>query len=405
MVDGRVHRMTELFGRLAPGQTLDAARAELRAVHGAIVKEHPEAYSAQADFRIDAKNLRDEIISPARTILLILLAASALVFIVACSNVANLILARSVRREGELAVRAALGASTGALRRTLARRKSPALRRRRRAGGAHRAADGGRALALRVTLLGARARRHRRRDAALGRRRPGGCRRGAARVRAPAAVGGRGQRDGAGGRKRPAHLRHESPSARLCGDADRRLVRAGRGRGHAHHHPLRIAAAADRVQGQRAGGERADRVVHAQTGGGHRLLPGNDPPNLRVARCRARRERHGRAVAGSRILRGAVHGRGVSEGERRRRSSGEVPNRFAGILRNDWRADHRRPRLRRERSARRREGGDGQREPGPSHVPRHGCGEPPADVDRPGDEVHRRQHRTAPDRRCRSRHR
>ena len=44
MVDGRVHRMTELFGRLAPGPDLDAARAELRAVHGAIVKEHPEAY-------------------------------------------------------------------------------------------------------------------------------------------------------------------------------------------------------------------------------------------------------------------------------------------------------------------------------------------------------------------------
>jgi predicted permease len=119
MVEGRVHRMTELFGKLAPGATLDAARAELRAVHTAIVKEHPEAYQTQADFRIDAVNLRDQIISPARTILLVLLAASALVFIVACSNVANLILARSVRREGELAVRAALGAGTGALRRTL----------------------------------------------------------------------------------------------------------------------------------------------------------------------------------------------------------------------------------------------------------------------------------------------
>jgi putative ABC transport system permease protein len=119
MVDGRVHRMTELFGRLAPGAGLETARAELRAVHGAVLEEHPEAYQTQADYRIDAVKLRDQIISPARTILLVLLAASVLVFVVACSNVANLILARSVRREGELAIRAALGAGTAALRRTL----------------------------------------------------------------------------------------------------------------------------------------------------------------------------------------------------------------------------------------------------------------------------------------------
>jgi putative ABC transport system permease protein len=119
MVQGRVHRMTELFGRLAPDADLEAVRAELRTVHGAIVKEYPEAYSPKANFQIDAKLLRDQIVSPARTVLLVLLAASALVFIIACSNVANLILARSVRREGELAIRAALGATRGALRRTL----------------------------------------------------------------------------------------------------------------------------------------------------------------------------------------------------------------------------------------------------------------------------------------------
>jgi putative ABC transport system permease protein len=119
MVTGRVHRMTEIFGRLAPGASLESARAELRTVHGAMVQEHPEAYPRNADFRIDAVRLRDQIISPARTVLLVLLAASGLVFIIACSNVANLILARSVRREGELAIRAALGATTAALRRTL----------------------------------------------------------------------------------------------------------------------------------------------------------------------------------------------------------------------------------------------------------------------------------------------
>src|SRR5499426_2658424 len=119
MVEGRVHRMTELFGRLAPGVDLETARADLRLAHGAMVKENPESYSAKADFRIEAVRLRDQITSRARTVLLVLLASSALIFVIACSNVANLILARTVRREGELAVRAALGATNGALRRML----------------------------------------------------------------------------------------------------------------------------------------------------------------------------------------------------------------------------------------------------------------------------------------------
>jgi putative ABC transport system permease protein len=116
MVTGRVHRMTELFGRLAPGATLEQARAELVAAHGAMVKEHPESYPVKDDYRIDAKMLRDEITAKARTVLWVLLAASILVFVIACSNVANLILARTIRREGEFSIRAALGASSGSLR-------------------------------------------------------------------------------------------------------------------------------------------------------------------------------------------------------------------------------------------------------------------------------------------------
>ena len=119
MVTGREHRMTEIFGRLAPGTDLDAARAELRGIHGSMVREYPESYSTRAAFAINAVRLRDQITARARTVLLVLLGASALVFVIACSNVANLVLARTIRRESELAVRSALGAGVGRLRRML----------------------------------------------------------------------------------------------------------------------------------------------------------------------------------------------------------------------------------------------------------------------------------------------
>ncbi len=101
MVTGRIHRMTEVFGRLAPGATLDQARAELSSVYSAMKKDHPEAYAQEADFQIGGEVLRDQITSgrPDRAA-----GAAGSVragLIIACSNVANLILARTVRREGD----------------------------------------------------------------------------------------------------------------------------------------------------------------------------------------------------------------------------------------------------------------------------------------------------------------
>ncbi len=119
MVQGREHRMTDVFGRLTPGASLKSARAELRSVYATMTAAHPETYKPQHHFQINARLLRDQINAEAGTILWLLFGASGLLFVIACSNVANLILARTVRRGSELAVRAALGASTAAIRRSL----------------------------------------------------------------------------------------------------------------------------------------------------------------------------------------------------------------------------------------------------------------------------------------------
>ena len=119
MVQGRTHRMTEVFARLAPNATLEQARAEVRQVYGAMTAAHPETYKADAHYRVDVSLMHDQINEKAKTILWVLFAAAGLLFVIACSNVANLILARTVRRESELAVRSALGATPFALRRSL----------------------------------------------------------------------------------------------------------------------------------------------------------------------------------------------------------------------------------------------------------------------------------------------
>ena len=116
MEDDRAHRMTDVFARLAPGATIDEARSELNHALSLFKQDHPDAYADNLGFEVEVTPWKDELVARARPTLLLLLGAAAFVLVIACANVANLTLARTLRRERELAVRSALGAGGGQLR-------------------------------------------------------------------------------------------------------------------------------------------------------------------------------------------------------------------------------------------------------------------------------------------------
>jgi predicted permease len=112
----RTYRHLELFARLRPGATLDQARQQLRPLTADLAVNYPEANSGRA-FTADWQSSSNN--GPMRILSLLLLAIAGAVLLIACTNIANLLLALNDSRRREIAMRIALGATRGLLLRQL----------------------------------------------------------------------------------------------------------------------------------------------------------------------------------------------------------------------------------------------------------------------------------------------
>jgi putative ABC transport system permease protein len=118
-VGNREGRMMKLFGRLKPGVTPEQAQVDLAGIARQLAREYPDTYPAERGYEVISTTIKDEVTRKARPMLWLLMGAATFVFLIACANVANLTLSRLVRRERELLLRSALGASSSRLFRQL----------------------------------------------------------------------------------------------------------------------------------------------------------------------------------------------------------------------------------------------------------------------------------------------
>ena len=108
----RASHYLNVYARMKPGVSLETARGEMDRIGQALEREH---FSESRGHGAHVVGLREEIVGPARNGLLVVTAAVAFLLLIACTNVTNLLLARSSSRRREMAIRAAVGAGRGRL--------------------------------------------------------------------------------------------------------------------------------------------------------------------------------------------------------------------------------------------------------------------------------------------------